>query len=234
MRQTFLDALVAARAAKRPAALLTDLVTGEQTLWVDGRAAIGSDIAVTTPLAAEIDGALRADKGRTVGLEDREIFIQVFNPPLRLIIVGAVHIAQPLSRMAALTGYDVTVVDPRGSFASADRFPGISLSRDWPDEAMQALAPDRRTAVVCLTHDPKLDDPALTVTLDGQAFYVAALGSRRTHTTRKERLAEAGLSDAQLARIHGPAGLSIGAVSPAEIAVSVMAEMTAVLREIPQ
>jgi xanthine dehydrogenase accessory factor len=144
--------------------------------------------------------------------------------------VGAVHIAQALAPMASLAGYHVTVVDPRRAFATDSRFPDVAMTRDWPDEALAALAPDRRTAVVTLTHDPKLDDPALDVALRGEAFYVAALGSRRTHAGRLERLRALGHGEAALARIHGPAGLEIGAVSPAEIAVSVMAEMTRALR----
>ena len=157
-------------------------------------------------------------------------FIQIFNPALRLIVIGAVHIAQALAPMASLAGYHVTVVDPRRAFATDSRFPDVAMNGDWPDEAMTELAPDRRTAVVALTHDPKLDDPALDVALRSEAFYIAALGSRRTHAGRLERLQALGHEPATLARIHGPAGLDIGAVSPAEIAISVMAEMTRALR----
>ncbi len=149
---------------------------------------------------------------------------------LRLIVVGAVHIAQALVPMASLTGYDVTVVDPRRGFANDVRFPGVEMRTDWPDEALEELGLDERTAVVTLTHDPKLDDPALDVALRSEAFYIAALGSRRTHAARLERLGALGHDQPTLARIHGPAGLAIGAVSPAEVALSVMAEMTAVLR----
>jgi xanthine dehydrogenase accessory factor len=155
----------------------------------------------------------------------------VFNPPLRLVVVGAVHIAQTLVPMAGLAGYDVTVVDPRRAFASDARFPGVDVRQDWPDEALEALEPDARTAVVTLTHDPKLDDPALDVALRSDAFYIGALGSKRTHAGRRERLTELGHDARALDRIHGPAGLAIGAVSPAEIALSVMAEMTQVLRQ---
>ena len=157
-------------------------------------------------------------------------FVQVFNPPLRLIVVGAVHIAQQLAPQAALAGYDVTVVDPRGAWATAERFPGIRLNSDWPDAALAALAPDGRTAVVTLTHDPKLDNPALATALASQAFYIGALGSRRTHAQRCERLAEAGWDATAVGRIHGPVGLAIGAKSPAEIAVAILAQMTQVLR----
>jgi xanthine dehydrogenase accessory factor len=145
-------------------------------------------------------------------------------------VVGAVHIAQALVPMASLSGYETVVVDPRRAFSSDRRFPDVAISQDWPDEALEALAIDARTAVVTLTHDPKLDDPALDVALRSPAFYIAALGSRRTHGARLERLKELGHDDGVLTRIHGPAGLAIGAVSPAEIALSVMAEMTGVLR----
>jgi xanthine dehydrogenase accessory factor len=156
-----------------------------------------------------------------------QLFVQAFNPPRRLVIVGAVHFAQSLAPMAALTGYAVAVIDPRRAFATDARFPDFTLLSDWPDEAMERLKPDNRTAVVTLTHDPKLDDPALQVALRSEAFYIGALGSKRTHAARCERLRAAGLADSDLARIHGPAGLAIGAKSPAEIAISVMAQMTA-------
>lgn len=162
--------------------------------------------------------------------EDGERFIQVFNPPLRLIIVGAVHIAQPLSQMAALSGYSVTIVDPRPAFASAARFPGHAIVEDWPDEAIQELAPDARTAVVTLTHDPKLDDPAIRATLNTDAFYLGCLGSKRTHAKRLERLSQAGVPQEAIDRIHAPVGLDLGGRLPAEIATSVLAEITQVLR----
>lgn len=180
--------------------------------------------------AAVVRDALRSDRGVTVERADGPLFVQPFNPPLRLIVVGAVHIAQALVPMASLAGYETVVVDPRRAFASDRRFPDVAVSQDWPDEALEDLAIDARTAVVTLTHDPKLDDPALDVALRSPAFYIASLGSRRTHGTRLERLAALGHSEETLKRIHGPAGLALGAVSPAEIAVSVMAEMTAVLR----
>ncbi len=172
--------------------------------------------------------ALGRDRSGRIEDGGAALFVQVFNPPARLIVVGAVHIAQPLVPMAALAGDAVTVVDPRGAFATDRRFPGVSLTDDWPDQALAALAPDRRTAVVTLTHDPKLDDPALMAALRSEAFYIGALGSRRTHAARLERLREAGFDDTELARIHGPVGLSIGARSPAEIAVSILAQITEV------
>jgi len=162
--------------------------------------------------------------------EDQQTFVAVHNPPLRLIIVGAVHIAQALVPMARLAGYDPVMVDPRDSFASAARFPGETMLKDWPDDALQSLGLDPRTALVLLTHDPKLDDPALTFALMSDVFYIGALGSKRTHSFRIERLKAAGFSKAQIDRVHGPIGLDIGAAGPAEIAVSVMAEMTRVLR----
>ncbi len=161
-------------------------------------------------------------------------FLAVMNPPLRLVIVGAAHIAQALSPMAMLAGYDVTVLDPRGAFATEARFPGLvagkTLRADWPEEVMPGLALDARTAVVCLTHDPKIDDPALLAALPGEAFYVGALGSKRTHAKRVERLVGGGLAPAAMGRLHAPIGLDIGAKSPSEIAVAILAQMTERLR----
>ncbi len=226
MKHATLQALLQAQADKRPAVLVTDLASGDETLIVDGQA---SD----TALQAEIDAAVRADCSRTVDHDGRRLFINVFNPPLRLIVVGAVHIAQALVPMASIAGYDVTVVDPRRAFASDERFPDVRVNRDWPDEALEALAPDARTAVVTLTHDPKLDDPALDMALRSPAFYIASLGSKKTHAARLDRLASLGHDQATLARIHGPAGLPLGAVSPAEIAIAVIAQMTRALRQDP-
>ena len=159
----------------------------------------------------------------------RRWFVHVFNPPLRLIVVGAVHISQPLVRMAGGLGYDVTLVDPRGAFATAERFPGVAVCSEWPDDALEALGVDGRTAVVTLTHDPKLDDPALHTALRSEAFYIGALGSRRTHAQRVERLAGAGFDEAAIGRIHAPVGLDLGGRAPAEIALAIAAQMTAAL-----
>ncbi|MCA9555038.1 MAG: XdhC family protein [Myxococcales bacterium] len=208
--QAFLRSVNEARAAGRPVALEISLESGS--------------VARATDAAAE--ACLRSD---TPGLEEGR-FILPLNPPLRLVVVGAVHIAQALAPMAALAGYAVTVVDPREGFARADRFPDVALSTEWPDDALAELGLDARTAVVTLTHDPKLDDPALQAALRSEAFYVGALGSKKTHAKRHERLAAAGFDDAARARVHGPVGLAIGARSPAEIAISILAEMTAVLR----
>jgi xanthine dehydrogenase accessory factor len=221
MKPETLKALLAAREARRPIVLATNLATGEERL-ID-------------PRTADVDDALREaarnDKSGVIDTAEGKLFLHVYNPPLRMAIVGAVHIAQPLCRMAALAGYDVTVIDPREAFASEERFPGVTLLGDWPDESMAKFAPDRRSAVVTLTHDPKLDDPALAIALRSDAFYIGALGSTRTHAKRLARLKEEGFSDEQMARIHGPAGLSIGAKSPAEIAVSILGQVTERLRK---
>jgi len=231
MRRELLDRLLDAQAAKTPVALVTDLATGLQTLVFADRVhgAFEPDGAVLT----EVRARLREDRSGILEAGDQRLFVHVHNPPLRLIVVGAVHIAQPLVPMAAIAGYDVTVVDPRRAFASDERFPGVAVSTDWPDEAMAALEPDARTAVVTLTHDPKLDDPALGVAIRSPAFYVGALGSRKTHAKRVERLREQGFPQAEIDRIHGPVGLDIEAVTPAEIAVSILAEITRVLRAGP-
>ena len=181
-------------------------------------------------LAQAVDDALRDDRSRTVDTPDGRVFVQAFNPPLRLLVVGAVHIAQALAPLAVTLGYEVTVVDPRRSFATGERFPGVRLDTDWPDEALERLAPDTRSAVVTLTHDPKLDDPALHAALRSPAFYIGCLGSTRTHARRLDRLRDAGFDDAALARIQGPLGLAIGARSPAEIALAALAQITSVLR----
>ena len=169
----------------------------------------------------------RADKSGVEG----EVFTAIHNPPLRLAVIGAVHIAQHLVPMASACGFDVLVVDPRSAFGSAARFPGTTISPDWPDEALAALGVDTRTAIVTLSHDVKLDDPALCAALRSPAFYVGSLGSSRTNAKRLERLRAAGLSGADLARLHAPVGLSIGAATPAEIAISVIAQIIQVLRK---
>ena len=167
-------------------------------------------------------------RSETVELGGQKIFLNVYVPPARLIIVGAVHIAQSLAPMGAMLDFDVTVVDPRGAWATANRFPGVKVIQDWADEAFQAMGLDASTAVVTLTHDPKLDDPALEAALKSDVFYVGALGSKRTHAKRKDRLSEAGITDEQFSRIHGPVGLNIGAKSPAEIAVSILGQIVEV------
>ena len=231
MRRETLNGLLAARAAKRPAVLVSDLDSGDQRLF---HADAPDEAGLAPPVRTACLEALRADRGRMLADEaGRSLFLQVFNPPLRMLIVGAVHVTQALAPMAALLGYEVTVVDPRRAFASDERFPGVAMDTDWPDDALRRLAPDRRTAIVTLTHDPKLDDPALEVALESDAFYIGSLGSRRTHAARLERLRARGFDERALGRLHGPIGLAIGARSPAEIATAVTAQITATLREPP-
>jgi xanthine dehydrogenase accessory factor len=228
MKLQYLDRAIAASRAGKPAAIATNLTSGEQSLFE------GSDVTGNLKLDGAIEEgvkkALSDDRSMTVESAAGPIFIEVFNPPLRCFIVGAVHIAQPLARMAAELGYKVTVVDPRTAFATDARFPEIELSTEWPDEALARLKPDKRSAVITLTHDPKLDDPALAEALKSQAFYIGALGSRKTHAARLKRLGELSFKDTDFARIHGPVGLNIGAISPAEIAVAILGQVTSVLR----
>lgn len=222
MKLQTLAELEAARFERRALARTVRLPDGEERV-LDGEG--------PGDLEQAVKRSLRQDRAEAVSLEGERWLVQPFNPPLRLIIIGAVHIAQPLARMARMAGYEVTVVDPRTAFARHERFPGIEVRDDWPDEALQSLGPDGRTAVVTLTHDPKLDDPALDVALRSPAFYVGCLGSRRTHASRLHRLSKKGFDSPSLERIFGPVGLPIGARSPAEIAVSILAQMTEVLRK---
>ncbi len=223
MKQETFKKLVADRANKRAVVLATHLETGDDRL-------IYPDTE-NDPLVEDARESLRDDKPRTIETDDGPIFLNPFNPPLRMIIVGAVHIAQPLSQMASISGYHVTVDDPRTAFATEERFPNVDIVAEWPDDALKALALDHRTAVVTLTHDPKLDDPALEVAIRSPSFYIGSLGSKKTHGNRLDRLAEAGFTEAECARIHGPVGLNIKAKSPSEIAVSVLAQVTGVLRQ---
>ena len=218
-------ALTAARLAKRPVVLATKLPAGEQMLL--------PDLAAPAALCAAGAAALRSGRSGTVTLADGDWFLLACAPPPRLVVVGAVHIAQALVPMAALLGLAVTLVDPRRAFSQPERFSDVTISTDWPDEALDALAPDARTAVVTLTHDPKLDDPALDRALRSEAFYIGALGSRRTHAARLARLRALGHDVAALARIHGPVGIDIRAVTAAEIALSILAELVAVRRGSP-
>ncbi len=213
--EPMLAALVEARAAGSALALVTGTVGWDRAL-VDP----GQDPAV--------DARLRADRS---GMEEDGRFVAVHNPPLRLIVVGAVHIAQPLLSIARTCGYAPTLIDPRTAFGSADRFPGETILDDWPDEALARLAPDARTAIVTLTHDPKLDDPAIRAALRSPAFYLGCLGSRKTHASRVDRLTAEGFRLDQIAKIHAPVGLDIGARTPGEIAVSIMAQITGILRQ---
>ena len=205
--------IIAARATRRAVGVVTDLTTFERHL--------------VTPTAPEFQPAFRDDKSTM--LESGQ-FLTLHNPPLRLIVVGAVHIAQALLPMARLAGYDPILIDPRDAFGAAARFPNETILNDWPDDALHALSPDARTAVVTLTHDSKLDDPAIRAALASEVFYLGCLGSKRTHAARLERLRAAGVADIDLARIHAPVGLNIGAKTPAEIAIATLAQITATLR----
>jgi len=211
-----IQALAADRAARVPVIYAVNPTTWERRLITDA----------PDPLAEAALTRFHSDKSGF----DGDWFLGVHNPPLRMIVVGAVHIAQPLVQMARLAGYDPMLVDPREAFGSAARFPGETILHEWPDQALEDLGLDARTAVVTLTHDPKLDDPAIMAALRAQVFYLGCLGSTRTHAKRVARLTEAGFTDAQIARIHAPIGADIGARSPAEIAISIMAQITERLR----
>ena len=222
MTPALIAALAEARAAKRPVVVATRLSDGAQMLLpaVEG----------TPELNAAAQAALDDDASGTKAIGGADWFLHAHNPPARLIVVGAVHIAQALVPFAAGLGFGVTVVDPRRAFATDERFPNVAVSGEWPDEAMDALQPDSRTAVVTLTHDPKLDDPALDRALRSLAYYIGALGSRKTHAARLARLRELGHDEAALSRIHGPVGLDIAAVTAPEIALSILAQIVAVRR----
>ena len=224
MKRAILDDLAAAGEERIACLLITRLRDGRQILWKDG------DPVPAGLCEADIDRALRRDESTALNAGGERCFLHVYNPPLRLIVVGAVHITQHLVRMGAELGYDVTVIDPRRAWATPERFPTGRLDRRWPDEAMAALKPDRRSAVVTLTHDPKLDDPALRVALASGAFYIGALGSAKTHSGRVARLIGAGVAEDRIARLSAPVGLNIGAATPAEIALSILAQITLALR----
>ena len=225
MTPDILAALAAAKEQKRPVVVATKLPSGEQRLLPDPSASEEMNRVARDVLISDVSG--------THKIQGADWFLHAYNPPLRLVVVGAVHIAQALVPFAAACGYATTVVDPRRSFASDERFPNVEISTAWPDEAMEAFKPDSRTAVVTLTHDPKLDDPALDRALKSEAFYIGALGSRRTHAARLKRLRELGHGDAEMARIRGPVGLNIEAVTAPEIAASIIAEIIAVRRGAP-
>ena len=223
MKAETLTALQDARAKRRAVALATRLSDAAEALVY--RDDVTGELANDGAIVLAARRAMDLGKSETVDIGGAKIFLNVYVPPPRLIIVGAVHIAQSLAPMAAMLEFDVTVVDPRGAWATSQRFPGVKVIKDWADEAFQEMGLDVSTAVVTLTHDPKLDDPALESALKSDAFYIGALGSRRTHAKRKERLAEVGITDEMFARIHGPVGLNIGAKSPGEIAVSILGQI---------
>jgi xanthine dehydrogenase accessory factor len=227
MRLDILKALNAERAARRAVFVVTDEASGEQRLVK------AADIAAD-PLKVMLEAHLRSGKSGMEETPQGKVFITAHVPPPRLVITGAVHISQALAPMAAQLGYDVTIVDPRTAFATPERFPDVKLIAEWPDVALPPLGIDRYTAFVALTHDPKIDDPALLHALARDCFYIGALGSRKTHGRRLDRLKAQGAGDAALARIHAPIGLAIGAVSPPEIAVAILAQVTARLRLPPE
>ena len=221
MKLSILTELNAARRERRAAALVTDTETGETRL-------VRSEDAAGDPLAVELEKRLRS--GRSGLLEDGRTFLNVQVPPPRLVVIGAVHISQALAPIARLAGFDVTIVDPRTAFATPERFPDVQLLAEWPEEALKEVPLDAYTALAALTHDPKIDDQPIMAALAAGSFYIGALGSRKTHGKRVERLLAQGASAADIDRIHAPIGIDIGAQSPAEIAVAVMAEMIAALR----
>jgi xanthine dehydrogenase accessory factor len=224
MKLDILTALNTERAARRAAIVITDVENGTQRLVK--AAGIARD-----PLRAALAERLRSGKSGMEETSEGRVFLTVYVPAPQLVIIGAVHISQALAPIGKLLGYDVTIVDPRTAFASPERFPDVKVIAEWPDEALPPLNVDRYTAFVALTHDPKIDDPALIHALSRDCFYIGALGSRKTHGRRIERLKVQGLTDAELSRIHAPIGLDIGAVSPAEIAIAIMAQITERLRE---
>src|SRR5436189_4111538 len=215
MRLDILKALNTERAARRAAIVVTNQDSGAQRL-------VTRDKVASDPLKDVLAARLRSGKSGIEETSEGKVFLTVHVPPTRLVITGAVHISQALAPIATLLGYDVTIVDPRTAFASIERFPDVNVIAEWPDVALPPLGIDRYTAFVALTHDPKIDDPALVHALERDCFYIGALGSKKTHARRLDRLNAQGISDTALARIHAPIGLQIGAVSPAEIAVAIM------------
>jgi xanthine dehydrogenase accessory factor len=220
MKRAILDALT--RQTATPLIRALDRANGEEKLI--------HPFSDETPLGLAARAAARADTSGEVEIDGRTWFLEVHNPALELVLIGAVHIAQPLAQMARLAGYAVRVIDPRAAFATEARFPGVTLHRGWPDEVLAGAPLGSRSALVVLAHDPKIDDPALEAALASPAFYIGALGSKKTHAARLERLSAQGVEPESLARIHGPVGLAIGARSPAEIALSILAQMTQTLR----
>lgn len=226
MKLDILKSLNEERRARRAAVLVTDLSSGAQRLVK------AADIAAD-PMAEAIDKQLRMGKSASVEIEGKTYFLTVQAPPARLVVIGAVHVSQALAEMARLVDFDVTIVDPRTAFASEERFPNVRVIAEWPDKVLPEIGLDPYTGIAALTHDPKIDDPALKLALEASCFYIGALGSKKTHAKRVERLTAAGFSQEQIGRIHAPIGLDIGAVSPAEIAVSVLSEIVLSLRRKP-
>jgi xanthine dehydrogenase accessory factor len=227
MRLDILKSLNAERAARRAAIVVTDVASGEQRFV--RKADVAADL-----LRETLEAALRSGKSGMVETPQGKAFLTVHVPPPRVVAIGAVHISQALAPMAKLLGYDVVIVDPRTAFATPERFPDVKLIAEWPDKALPPLGVDGYTAFVALTHDPKIDDPALTHALERDCFYIGALGSRKTHARRVDRLKAQGLGEDALARIHAPIGLAIGSVSPPEIALAILGQITASLRLPPE
>lgn len=223
MKADIFAEIMNARAERKAVALVTALDTAKQRVVARDQA--GDDI-----LAQVLEQAFRFDRSGVHKVPEGEFFVHIYNPPLRLIVIGAVHIAQAVIPIAKAAGYDIVVIDPRGAFATGARFPDIALHAEWPDEILPKLGLDQRSAMLALTHDPKIDDPTLNLALKSKAFYIGALGSKKTQASRRQRLAEAGFNEQDLARIHGPIGIDIGAQGAPEIAISIMAELTRVLR----
>ncbi|MGE0007876.1 MAG: XdhC family protein [Parvibaculaceae bacterium] len=223
MKADVFEKIMDARAQRKPVALVTALDSG-------GQRVVARDHAADDILAQVLDEAFRFDRSGVHKIPEGEFFVHIYNPPLRLVVIGAVHIAQAVIPIAGAAGYDVVVVDPRGAFATGARFPDIALHAEWPDEMLPKLGLDERSALLALTHDPKIDDPALHFALRSKVFYIGALGSKRTQGARRQRLTEAGFGEKDIARIHGPIGIDIGAQGAPEIAISIMAELTRVLR----
>jgi len=219
VKRELLNVLLTAKKERRAVAIITQIASGAQRM-------VSKEQCSNDPLGNILEEAFRFDQS---GLHD-DNFVHIYNPPLRLVIIGAVHIAQSVIPMATQAGYDVSVIDPRGAFATGARFPDISLNVQWPDEILPSLGLDARTALLALTHDPKIDDPALSLALHSECFYIGALGSKKTQASRCARLKELGFSDEKITRVSGPIGLDIGAKGAAEIAISIMAEMTRTLR----
>jgi xanthine dehydrogenase accessory factor len=226
MRPELLSALNAARRERRAAVLVTAMAGGEQRL-------VTPDALASDPLGDAIEAAIRNGKSALVEHEGASYFLTVQVPPVRIVVIGAVHISQALAPMAKLAGFDMTIVDPRTAFATPERFPDVPVIADWPETALPPMKIDRYTAIACFTHDPKIDDPALEEALRAECFYVGALGSRKTHAKRLERLTAKGFTAEDFARIRAPIGLDIGAVTPSEIAVSVLGEIILALRKKP-
>ena len=224
MKREMLERLVTARRKNQSVVLLRGLTSGCQVL-IDDMGTYGDTADVPDELLQRAREALRRDGAVTVELAEERYLLQIFSSPPRLIIIGAVHIAQALIPMARIAGYKVTLIDPRTAFASSERFPDTDISDEWPEKVMPGLSLDGRTAVITLSHDAKIDEPALKAALESEAFYIGALGSKKNHAKRLKRLAEHGFSDATLARIAGPIGLPLGGRSPAEIAIAILAQI---------